>query len=99
MEMTYEEFQRLDAFEQAGISPENSERLREISQQSGIDPHTLITFYNANMVDKSELMELATIRSAWSECKDALWDAFEKSWIGRWIIRLADALAAFFQAS
>lgn len=87
----------MDEFELAGFNEETCERLRKISAESGIDPYTLIRFVNHNRTDTHTLSEYATSGTAWEEFKQALWDAFEKSRIGKFMIRLADKLAAWLE--
>ena len=84
----------MDEFELAGFDEETCEQLRKISAESGIDPYTIISFVNYNRTDQY-LSEMEQFTSAWYRFKKALWDEFKKSKIGKFMIWLADKLAAF----
>ena len=85
----------MDEFEFAGFDEETCEQLRKISFESGIDPHTLIHFVNQNRTDQQTLTDIAGMTSAWYRFRKELWEAFEKSRIGKLMIWLADRLNAW----
>lgn len=86
----------MDEFERAGFDEETCERLRKISEESGIDPSYLIHFLMYSQ-EPQPLSEIAQFTSAWYRFKKTLWDEFTKSKIGRFMIWLADKLAAFLE--
>ncbi len=87
----------MDEFELAGFDAETCEKLRKISQESGIEPERLICVIRYGEAEQHTLSEYATIGTAWEEFKQALWDVFEKSRIGKIMIWLADRLNAWLE--
>ena len=87
----------MDEFELAGFDEETCEQLRKISAESGTDPHTLIRFVQCNRTDTQPLSEMEQFTSAWYRFTKTLWDEFKKSRIGKFMIRLAEKLAAWLE--
>lgn len=82
----------MDEFEAAGFDEETCEQLRKISFESGIEPERLICVIKQGE-DPQYLSEYTRLRIAWNVFKQAMWDEFTKSKIGKFMIRLADKLA------
>ena len=83
----------MDEFELAGFDEETCEQLRQISEESGVAPCHIISAIRGCQPDT----ELAQFTSAWYRFKKALWDEFINSKIGKFMIRLADRLAAWLE--
>lgn len=88
---------KLDEFELAGFDEETCEQLRKISAESGIAPESLIDLARQYQTDQHTLTEYAKVGIAWDICKQKLKDEFIKSKIGKFMIRLADKLAAWLE--
>lgn len=85
----------MDEFELAGFDEETCKQLRKISFESGIEPERLICIARQYQTDPLPLSEYARLGIAWDVFKLKLGDEFKKSKIGKFIIRLADRLAAW----
>lgn len=86
----------MDEFEAAGFDEETCEQLRKISEESGVAPCHIISAIRGCQTDNTELLQFC---SAWYRFRMALWNEFSKSKIGKFMIRLADKLAAILERS
>lgn len=87
----------MDEFELAGFDEETCEQLRKITEETGIDPYSIISLAKQYQPDQQPLSEYAQLGIAWDIFKQKLWDEFINSKIGKFIIWLADKLAAFLE--
>ena len=90
-------FDEMDEFELAGFDEETCEQLRKVSADSGIEPSRLICIARQHQTGPLPLDEYARLGIAWDVFKQSLWVEFEKSRLGKFIIRLADKLAAWLE--
>lgn len=87
----------MDEFELAGFDEEACEQLRKISADSGIEPERLICVARQYQDDPHLLSEYTQLAIVWDISKQKLWDEFINSKIGKFMIRLADKLAAWLE--
>ena len=91
----------MDEFERAGLDEETCERLRKISEESGIAPESLLSVLREYKTTPPEWLADQTpyecFEEAWNDFKQAMWEEFTDSRFGRFMIRLADKLAAFLE--
>lgn len=90
-------FDEMDEFELAWFDEETCEQLRKICADSGLAPDSLICATRGFLSETDGLSEHTQLGIAWEVCKLTLWDEFEKSKIGKSIIRIADKLGALIE--
>lgn len=87
----------MDEFELAGFDEETCERLRELSEESGVAPCHLISAIRGQQPDMQLLSDELQLMSAWYRFKKELWDEFKKSRIGKFMFWLADKLNTWLE--
>lgn len=89
----------MDEFELAGFDEYECEQLRKITEETGIDPERLICVLryktDTGLLDDQDPYE--RFEEAWNNFKQAMWEEFADSRFGRFMIRLADKLAALLE--
>lgn len=87
----------MDEFELAGFDEETCEQLRKISADSGFESDRLICLARQYQDDPHPLSEYTQLAIVWDIFKQKLWDEFINSKLGKFMIRLADKLAAWLE--